>query len=384
MWEYTENVTASYSQAFFDEMDEPNLVSARVVAPLVAGLVRPKSVVDIGCGRGLWLKAFLEQGVEDVAGYDGDYVDIEKLAFPKARFHAVDLEKPIKLDRTFDLAVCLEVGEHLSDSISDTLVQTLTASAPVVLFSAAIPLQGGSRHINEQWPEYWEKKFSAHGYVPVDALRRHLWGDSRVSFFYQQNVLFYVRKDALSRYPALEEEIRSGHDKALPLVHPFLFTYYSERWRLVVPFLGALPPRVLHIGKSRLKNVFHMPIAQLVRYLISGCTAVGTNLAILYVLVEFGGLHYLSASAFAYSIGIIASFSLHKFFTFRENSLQRAHIQIALYLCVIGLGFLTNLALMWLLVEFIHIPYFLAAIITNGAIAVANFFAYRLLVFRRS
>ncbi|OGG73575.1 hypothetical protein A3H74_03390 [Candidatus Kaiserbacteria bacterium RIFCSPLOWO2_02_FULL_51_13] len=377
-------MTTSYSQTFFDEMDEPNFVSARVVAPLVAGLVHPKSVVDIGCGRGLWLKAFLEQGIADVEGYDGDYVEREKLAFPKEHFHAVDLEKPITLERTFDLAVCLEVGEHLSDSISDTLVETLTASAPVVLFSAAIPLQGGSRHINEQWPEYWEKKFTTNGFVPVDALRRHIWGDSRVSFFYQQNILLYVRKDALQGYPKLVEEIHSGHGKALSLAHPQKYLYYAERWRLMVPFLSVLPPNVLHIGKRLLKNVFHMPIGQIVRYLISGCTAVAVNLAVLYALVEFVGFHYLLASAAAFSIGIMVSFSLHKFFTFRERNLSHTHIQIVLYLCVIGLGLVTNLALMWFLVELIGILYLIAAIITNGIIAVANFFAYRLVVFRRS
>lgn len=376
-------MAVSYTQAFFDEMDEPNLVSARIVVPLVVGLAHPKSVVDIGCGRGLWLKALLEQGIEDVAGYDGSYVDQEKLAFPKARFHAADLEKPIALDRSFDLAVCLEVGEHLSDAVSSALVETLTRAAPVVLFSAAIPLQGGSRHINEQWPEYWEKKFAAHGYVPVDALRRHLWGDSRVSFFYQQNVLIYVRTEELARYPSLQEEIRTGHGKALPLIHPFLFTYYSERWRLIMPYLSVLPPSVLHIGKSVMKSVFHMPIARLIRYLISGCAAAGTNLVALYTLVEFGGLHYLPASALAFGLGIIVSFSLHKFFTFRDQDLSRTHVQLGLYLCVVGFSFALNLALMWLSVELVGIPYLIAAIIAGGAIAVVNFFAYQLVVFRR-
>lgn len=364
-------------------MDEPNLASARVVAPLVMGLVHPKSVVDIGCGRGLWIKAFLEQGVTEVAGYDGDYVERDTLAFPAEHFHVADLEKFIQCERTFDLAVCLEVGEHLLDSAAETLVETLTHLAPVVLFSAAIPLQGGSHHVNEQWPEYWEKKFATHGYVPIDALRRHLWGDSRVSFFYQQNIVFYARTDALARYPKLKEEIRLGHDKALPLVHPFLFSYYAERWQLVIPFLSVLPPSVLRVGKRLLKRFFHLPVGQIVRYLISGCTAVGVNLAVLYALVEFGGLHYLLASTFAYGVGITASFSLHKFFTFRENSLERAHIQIVLYLCVIGLGFLMNLAFMWFLVELTQVPYLFAAIITNSVIAAANFFAYRLLVFRK-
>lgn len=246
---------ASYGKAFFDEMEEPNLVSARTVVPIVLQCVTPKSVVDIGCGRGLWLKAFMEQGVSEVAGYDGSYVDQSTLAFPKEHFHIADLEGAVSFDKTFDLAVCLEVGEHLSGPAADALIETLTKAAPVILFSAAIPLQGGSRHINEQWPEYWEKKFAAQKYVPVDAIRRHIWGNKDVSFFYQQNILFYVRKDALSKYPKLEEEIRTGHGKALSLVHPHLFTYYSERWNLVVPILGKIPPRILHGTKNILKKL---------------------------------------------------------------------------------------------------------------------------------
>ena len=377
-------MTTSYNQAFFEEMDKPNFVSAQTVVPLVLDLVHPKSVVDIGCGRGLWLKAFFEHGIKDMVGYDGDYVERDKLAFPKENFHPADLEKQIILNRSFDLAVCLEVGEHLPDSAADTLVETLTRATSVVLFSAAIPLQGGSRHINEQWPEYWEKKFAAHDFVPVDALRRHLWGDRRISFFYQQNVLFYVRKNDLALYPKLEEEIRHGHDKALALVHPFLLTYYAERWRLVVPFLGILPPSLLHAGKSLLKSVFHMPIARMVRYLISGGTAAATYLAILYAFVEFGGFRYLYASAFALGIAIIISFSLHKFFTFRERNLSRSHIQFGAYLCVVGLDFAMNLALMWFSVEILGIPYLAAAIMASGAIAVVNFFSYQLFVFRKS
>ncbi len=371
-----------YDEGFFDEMEMPNLESARTVVPKVLELLKPTKVVDIGCGRGLWLKAFIENGVLDVAGYDGAYVEKEKVAFPKERFHAVDLEKPIAFNQIFDLAVCLEVGEHLPPAAADTLVKTLINAAPVVLFSAAIPLQGGSRHVNEQWPEYWEKKFAALGYVPVDALRRHFWGDSRVSFFYQQNILLYVRKDVLPNYLKLEEEVRNGHGKALPLIHPYLFTYYAERWKLVVPLLGIFPPRLLHAGKSLLKHLVRVPIAQLVRYLISGCTAAATNLIALYSLVEFGGLHYLPASVFALSLAIVVSFILHKFFTFRQRGLARTHVQASLYLCVLAFDFALNLAVMWFSVDVLHIPYLIAAILAGAILAVVNYFAYRLFVFK--
>jgi putative flippase GtrA/SAM-dependent methyltransferase len=375
-------MTTHYDEGFFDEMEKPNLNSARCVVPKVLEFVKVKKVVDIGCGRGLWLKAFIENGVSDIVGYDGAYVEKEKIAFPKERFHVADLERPIAFNETFDLAVCLEVGEHVPHSAADVLVKSLTDAAPVILFSAALPLQGGSRHINEQWPEYWEKKFAAHGYVPVDALRRHIWGDDRVSFFYQQNIFFYVRKGALPQYPKLEEEIRNGHGKALPLIHPYLFSYYAERWKLVVPILGIFPPGLLHVGKKILKQTVRMPLQQLVRYLISGCTAAAVHIMSLYGLVEFADLHYLLASTLAFSLAIVTSFTLHKFFTFRKREVARTHIQAALYLCVLGFDFALNLALMWFLVETLHTPYIIAAIFSGMVIAVINYFAYRLLVFK--
>lgn len=377
-------MTAPYSQAFFDEMDEPNLISARVVVPHTLAFFEeiPERVVDIGCGRGLWLKAFLEAGVGEIAGYDGDYVERDKLAIAQESFQAVDLEKTVSFKRPFDLAVSLEVAEHLPATSADALVDTLVAAAPVILFSAAIPLQGGSHHVNEQWPKYWEEKFTARRYVPVDCIRRHIWDDSRVSFFYQQNILMYVKESQLHRYPRLAAERASGHDRALPIVHPFLFTYYAERWRLLVPFLGILPPSALHLTKSLLKNVFRMPIAQLVRYLISGFTAAGTNLVALYLFVEFAGLHYLSASALALGIAIVVSFTLHKFFTFRERTLQRIPHQLARYLVLLGCTLAINTVLMWALVEGIGIPYLLAQVAVSGVIAVSNFFVYRLFVFR--
>ncbi len=242
----------SYSTRFFDEMEEGNLSSARTIIPHVMRLVNPGSVIDIGCGEGLWLKVFSETGVAEIQGIDGDWVLPERLQFPSEFFSVMDLKQPVSLDKTYNLAVCLEVAEHLPDSVADTLIESLTRAAPIVLFSAAVPLQGGSHHVNEQWPAYWEEKFRALGYVPVDAIRRHVWDDSRVAFFYAQNILLYVKESELPHYPALKSEIETGHGKALPLIHPFIYTYYAERWRSIVPFLGKLPPGVLHAAKKYL------------------------------------------------------------------------------------------------------------------------------------
>src|SRR6266436_1579865 len=143
---------APYDNSFFDLQVDGALRSARVVVPLVIELVRPTSVIDIGCGRGAWLKAFAENGVEDLKGIDGDYVDCDKLMVPQRCFSKADLNKGLSIDRRYDLAVCLEVLEHIPDKHSSALIEALTRAAPVVVFSAAIPGQVGTDHVNAQWP----------------------------------------------------------------------------------------------------------------------------------------------------------------------------------------------------------------------------------------
>lgn len=364
-------------------MEDSNLASARVVVPLVFKYIQPKSVLDIGCGQGLWLKAFIEQGIEDVLGYDGEYVERAKLAIPEKKFIAADLEHSLSFNRTFDLAVSLEVAEHLSDAASRTFVKNLTDAAPVILFSAAIPGQGGTHHINEQWPAYWEERFKERGYVPVDCLRMHLWGNEKVSFFYTQNVMFYVKESELPKYPELHNAYKAGHNKALALVHPYIYSHYESRWNQLVPFLGMLPAWSFRLAKPLMKHGRRLPLAQLVRYLISGCTAAAVYFGFLIALVQAFQVHYLIASSIALAVAIVASFSLHKFFTFRERTLSGTHVQFGLYIVVVGVDFLLNLSILWFTVDQIGIPYLIGAFIGSATIAVVNFILYRLVVFRR-
>ncbi len=195
-----------YNAGFYADQADGSLRSARVVVPIVMELVKPASVLDVGCGLGTWLAAFAEHGVSDYLGMDGDYVVRENLKIPVERFRAADLTHPPNPGRTFDLAVCLEVAEHLPEKASQGLVQLLTTAAPVVLFSAAIPGQDGTSHINEQWPEFWQQHFAANGYVRLDPLRPRIWRDRRVEWWYQQNVYLYVRESVLPQRPVLQEE----------------------------------------------------------------------------------------------------------------------------------------------------------------------------------
>jgi 2-polyprenyl-3-methyl-5-hydroxy-6-metoxy-1,4-benzoquinol methylase len=155
-----------YTNDYYDALREGARRSARVVVPLVLGLVPARSVIDVGCGRGTWLAVFRAHGVEEVRGVDGDYVDRGRLEIPADRFEAHDLTRPLRPAGRFDLAVSLEVAEHLPAEAADAFVGSLTLLAPVVLFSAAAPYQGGEGHVNERWPAYWAGRFAARGVRP--------------------------------------------------------------------------------------------------------------------------------------------------------------------------------------------------------------------------
>jgi SAM-dependent methyltransferase len=220
-----------YDHRFFEEMEIQALQSAREVVPLVLTLVKPRSVIDLGCGTGAWLAVFRENGVHRVRGVDGDWVERKRLLFPESDFAAADLGTPIRIDGSFDLAVSVEVAEHLDPEAGDRVVGALTALAPVVLFSAGIPDQGGVHHTNEQWPSYWIERFQARGFVAVDCLRPKLWENNRVAGYYTQNLFLFVRREHLPSVPALQ--IACGNLGVPPrnLVHPELWQEVHSRHR---------------------------------------------------------------------------------------------------------------------------------------------------------
>ena len=209
-----------YSTEFFEEQSGGSRRSAERIVPLVMELVRPRSVVDVGCGVGTWLSVFRERGVERILGIDGDYVDRKMLQIPVESFLPFDLTRPLPVSEQFDLAVSLEVGEHLPPESARTLVEGLTRLAPVVLFSAAIPYQGGVNHLNEQWPSYWREHFQGFGYEVIDCLRKRVWDDPQVQWWYAQDVLLYANRDSLASNPALARAHAAASPGQLSLVHP--------------------------------------------------------------------------------------------------------------------------------------------------------------------
>jgi SAM-dependent methyltransferase len=194
-----------YGEQFQTSMRGGASRSAQVIAPLLYRAFKPRKVIDVGCGSGEWLAAFLDTGVEEILGVDGAYVPMSSLAIPPDRFHCADLREALTIGAQFDLVVCLEVAEHLPPERSEGLIADLISLGPVIAFSAAVPGQGGVDHINLRWQSDWARMFAAQGYRWVDVVRPHVWERRDVEYWYSQNLLVYTEDSratkAVTRLP---------------------------------------------------------------------------------------------------------------------------------------------------------------------------------------
>ena len=243
------SAATQYDAGFYRRQRSGSSSSAAEVVPLVIDLIGPRSVVDVGCGQAPWLAVFQECGIQDVFGIDGDYVDRKMLAIPRERFLMKDLNQPFSLERQFDLALSLEVAEHLKPEASVNFIRSLTALSKLVLFSAAIPGQGGTAHINEQWPDFWVGLFREQGFTLVDCLRDRIWNNSRVEPWYRQNLLLFVQNEHLKTLPLLKEIAERGADRVVSVVHPEIFWDKGPGMNLLVLLLQC--PRTLRLAVGR-------------------------------------------------------------------------------------------------------------------------------------
>lgn len=231
--------TQDYDAEFFDIQSHFSLLSARAAAPIFVRLLSPRSVVDVGSGVGAWSRAFRENGVEAVISIDGDYVDRAKLLVPADSFVPTDLETATDIGR-HDLAICLEVAEHLSDDRAEGFVDLLVSAAPRILFSAAIPGQGGVHHINEQWQSYWRQKFEARGLVSVD-IRPLIWSEAEIGAIYRQNLMLYCQPDQILDVTSIDRDPRYDIDR----IHP---DFWADRTREMADLMPR--PRTIRDGLS--------------------------------------------------------------------------------------------------------------------------------------
>lgn len=237
----------SYDSTWHLTHGDMTSVSARNVLGALREALPLDTALDVGCGDGRWLHAWRNLGTSAAKGVDGPWNDTSVLHFDEADFIVKDFSAPFDLGRRFDLAISLEVAEHIPPSSSEGFVDTLTRHADCVLFSAAIPYQGGYRHINERWQSWWAELFAERGYDVFDPFRQMIWEDPDVHFWYKQNTLLYIARERDDLKQAVVSWMSDQSLSALPIdmVHPKKYeTIASYEQIAFKPLIKRLPGRV--------------------------------------------------------------------------------------------------------------------------------------------
>ena len=233
-----------YDEAFYAEQVDGSLRSARAYLGHLFALWRPESAIDVGCGRGAWLAACGECGVKRLTGLDGAWVSPEMMLDSNIDFRPSNLREEIPAGERHDLAISLEVAEHLPAESSDGFVSTLVAHADAILFGAAYLGQPGRDHVNTRPHSFWADKFLAQGYHLFDFFRPTFWSDNDVDPWYRQNTFIYVRPS----HPLHAALIAAGQAplqdaRFVDCIHPWLYGGMLEQ-------VQVLQQRLMQIQRS--------------------------------------------------------------------------------------------------------------------------------------
>lgn len=199
-----------------------SLAGPQAAIPLLFRDLKPASLLDVGCGVGTWLRAAYDLGIADVLGVDGVDIPEDMLLIPKNLFNHFDFTQPLRLGRRFDVALCLEVAEHLEPNAGALLITSLTEHADTIFFSAACPGQAGQHHLNCQWPAYWQTHFNTRGFVCDDNPRWRIWNIDAVEPWYRQNL-----------FVATRSPMNAGKETRIkPVIHPKMLKWILDRQSL--------------------------------------------------------------------------------------------------------------------------------------------------------
>ena len=201
---------------------------AVVVANILERWLDIRTVLDLGCGTGIWLSVLRDGGRRQVFGVDYETTDPADLVIDPDLFLTADLGQKFDLHRQYDLVVCLEVAEHIDARCADMVVENCVRHADLILFSAALPGQQGLDHVNEQPPQYWAERFQRHGYIVLDLIRPLIWDDPQVPVWYRQNVLLFVKDDS-TYLEALRARTDTASRGPLDVAHPEYVRWFSTQ-----------------------------------------------------------------------------------------------------------------------------------------------------------
>ena len=190
-----------YDEAFYEGQAKNSYKSAQEVLKIFSNIYpNVNSVIDIGCGAGTWLKVWQETNPDiQILGLDVNELPEDKLFVSRKNIVISDFEIDSSkeyINRKFDLVESLEVAEHLKEENANRYIELLCQLGDLILFSAALPHQTGTNHINEQPPQYWNEKFQAFGFECFDILRSEIWDNKNISWWYRQNILIFAKNEA--------------------------------------------------------------------------------------------------------------------------------------------------------------------------------------------
>ena len=204
-----------YNETFYNMISEL-VPDEKSIMPYIQKKLSPKSIVDFGCGQGRWLaEAKRNSPSVKITGLDGHYIDRSKLLIDESEFVEVDLSNKINLNYKYDLAISTEVAEHIEEKYADVFIDNIVSASDNVLFSAAIPGQGGNHHVNERWQSYWIEKFSSRGYGVDFSIRKFFWDNDKVNSWRRQNILFFSK----------ELPVEQLYEGVVDVVHPQMINH---------------------------------------------------------------------------------------------------------------------------------------------------------------
>ena len=185
-----------YSKKYFDIENSMTMPTAKEVVGILIEEFRPKSVADVGCGAGVYLREFQKKGIK-IKGYDASRNAAKDAFIDRSFIELQDLTKELKASKKYDLVISFETGEHIPKRYSGIFVKNISKLGDIAAFSASQPGQGGRHHVNEQQPEFWIRIFGKNNfkYLPEKTERlRKKFKDIKCVWWLQKNVLVFKKR----------------------------------------------------------------------------------------------------------------------------------------------------------------------------------------------
>jgi 2-polyprenyl-3-methyl-5-hydroxy-6-metoxy-1,4-benzoquinol methylase len=228
-WPWVAKYSADYYETIFENAIKSRDGIFKALEKLDFWSFDYKRVIDVGCGIGEFGHKADEYFVEY---YGVDYrIPRDKLLIPAERYAEFDLtsdvEFPFKGIR-FDLAICTEVLEHIPEEHAKKAVKLLCSLADTIVFSAAIPGQGGHNHVNEQWQSYWVNLFFENDFTPLRGLREAIWNNPDIDVWYRQNLIVF-KNNRSADGELIDTRDFTSDETIFDVVHPQMFINHTQR-----------------------------------------------------------------------------------------------------------------------------------------------------------